>query len=102
MNIAGYGGRIRASGYDTTYVRINYSTATSYNFYGVKGIVVKTSHPNAWHSFLNATINRTAARITKGKDHVKIEPEYGYTIDLYLDVVKVYAQIGLGWIGGVQ
>lgn len=102
VNITGYGSRIRASGYDTTYVRINYSTATSYNFYGVKGIVVKTSHPSAWHSFLNATINRTAACITKGKNHVEIEPKHGYTIDLYLDVVKVYAQVGLGWIGGVQ
>lgn len=102
VNITGYGGRYSASGYDTTYVRLNYSSAYTFNFYGVTDIKLRTSHINAWYNFLNSTINGSVASIIKGDGYVQITPKSGYSIELQIDMIKIYAQIGLGWIGKLK
>ena len=99
VNISGYAGRTSESGLDTTYIRINYSSASSYDFQDVENITIYTSNVDSWFKFLNYSMENCT--ITKYDDKVVIEPEDGYQIDLHLDVIKVYAQIGRGWIGNL-
>lgn len=99
MNITGYAGRTTASGYTTTYVRINYSSSSSFSFTDVSRITLETSYPDVWFNYFNASLDSEAVNVTEFTQSVEISPRSGYIIDLSLNVVRICAQIGLGWIG---
>lgn len=99
VNISSYANRTTESGLDTTYIRTNYSSMSHFDFKNVENITIYTPYSDSWFRFLNYSIENVT--VTEYKDKVVIKPEDGYQLDLYLDVIKIYAQIGRGWIGNL-
>lgn len=99
INISGYANRTTESGLDTTYIRTNYSSMISFNFNDVESITIHTSHPDPWFRFLNYSLKNCTVDLYDNM--VVVEPENGYQIDLHIDAVKIFAQIGRGWIGNL-
>ncbi|HEC81277.1 MAG TPA: hypothetical protein ENI42_02460 [Thermoplasmatales archaeon] len=99
LNISGYASRTSVeSSLDTTYVRTNYYSSSSAEYSDVSSITISTSYPNAWYKFLNTSLDNDAVEVSQLSQSVEITPRDGYTMDLSLDVVKLCAQIGLGWM----
>jgi hypothetical protein len=98
INITGYAGRTSVSGCDTTYIRINYSSTSNYDFMGVTEFRIVTDHTYALYNFLNATLG-SGVSVDRLPTYVKISPQSPVTLNLYMKVVKIYAQVGFGWMG---
>ena len=99
VNITPYAGRTSASGCDNTYIRVNYSSSSSYNFIDVSRFRIVTDYPYAWFTFLNETLNKNAVTVVRQPNYVEVIPKAGYVVDISMNVIKIYAQTGLGWIG---
>ncbi len=99
VNITGYANRTSESGVDTTYIRTNYSSYSSIDISDVSNLTIFTSYPEPWFRFLNYTMDNVV--ITEYADRVQIGPKAGYQMNIHLDIVNIYAQIGRGWIGNI-
>ena len=99
VNISSYANRTTESGLDTTYIRTNYSSMSSFDFQDIESLTIYTYYPDPWFRFLNYSIDNCS--VTEYDNRVVVEPESGYQMDLHLDVIKIYAQIGRGWIGNL-
>ncbi len=100
INITDYAGRSSVSGYTSTFIRTNYSSHFSTNASNVS-MTFYTNYPDVWYNFFNSTLDRNTVNVVKSTNYIQITPKPGYKIDISLDMVKIYAQVGLGWIGKI-
>ncbi|HDO19798.1 MAG TPA: hypothetical protein ENG74_03635 [Thermoplasmatales archaeon] len=101
INITGYANRTTESGLGVTFVRTNFSSISTQQFSNIESLTIYTSHTNSWFNFLNYTFDSSTANITLLSNGIRVEPKAGYTMNLDMDVAKIYAQVGLGWIGNL-
>jgi len=102
-------GKTSATGYGTYSIRTNYSSATHYLIIA-KGvnITVYTEQPSAWgryfQNFFNASsITNFTVVVNESQNYVVVTlngPQGGnaYDIELSLNKIEVYAQVGPGWV----
>lgn len=99
INVTGYAGRVSETGIDTTCIRINLTSSQLVNISNVSSITIYTSYPDPWFRFFNYSLENV--NIEKYSDRVEISPQTGYQINLKMNLVKISAQIGRGWIGNL-
>lgn len=99
VNITGYANRTEESGIDTTCIRTNFSSFSSIDITGVTNLTLFTSYPEPWYRYLNYSIDNVD--LTKTSDGVKLSPAAGYQLNIHLDIVKICAQVGRGWVGNL-
>jgi hypothetical protein len=99
VNITDYAEKKSIGGYDTCFIRTNYSTSSSSAILNVTSINVSTDYTNAWHEVFNTSLDASSVVITGSDGCVEVTPKPGYTINLSLDLTKICAQVSPGWIG---
>ena len=108
-NLKASGEKKSVSGFGTYPIQTNFSRSTIVNITGVETFEIVTNYPNAWASFLNSTlikqdldygsgndfwIDKTSSKVTLNFN----SPPGSPNVDIYLEVVDIYAQIAPGWI----
>jgi hypothetical protein len=106
IDVAGVGEKTSAGGYGTYPIRTDFSNIDSRPITDVTNITITTNYQNAWHIFLNSTLN--ASRLNYGTDNdywiletdtgVIVEFSDSLTVDLEVDNIVIEAQIAPGWI----
>jgi len=102
VNIIGIGGKTSYGGYDTVPILTEYKYNSSDNIDNVKSIIISTSYPNAWKTFLDSSFKKegiTEYNCSVGINEVivKFDPEDSYP-NLKISLIGINAQIGPGWV----
>ncbi|MEM2388185.1 MAG: hypothetical protein QXW78_03585 [Candidatus Thermoplasmatota archaeon] len=87
-------GKEGAAGYGTYLVRVNYSSSIWYKYYGNITLKIASDYNYSWNRFLIKVINESG--INYEYDSGKFI--FYDKIELDINVVKVYAQVGPGWV----
>jgi len=95
INITPVPGKAGAAGYGTYLVRVNYSSFESYRYFGNITLKVVSNYNYSWNRFLNKTFNESGINYDYDSGSEKFELN---EIEFVLNVVKIYAQVGPGWI----
>ena len=105
-NIKGTEGKKSVSGYGTYPIQTNFSRSNITNIPDIQKITITTAYPNAWYIFINSTLIKkdveyiTDFLITSTNDSITVDFTLGTSpkVDIYLEVVDIFAQIAPGWI----
>lgn len=103
VNISVTGEKTSASGYGTYPIQTKYSDYSTIN--NVTNISIFTNYPNAWNMSLNRTLVNSGLIYGHGNNfwitgiYGGIKVEFNTTVNVDLQVIKIRAQIGPGWIG---
>lgn len=114
INISGVAGKIHGGGYGTTAIQTEFAEvqevfpADNISMINVTGITITTAYTDAWGTFFNSTLKKAGfnsgthywVNETGGGDGVTLEfgSSISKPVELSLQVVKINAQIGPGWI----
>jgi len=97
INIVGIAGKTGAAGYGTYSIRTNYSSCHHYAAIGRLGITIYTRYAEAWKKYMVTKLNETGMTYTLQEGDGYIRFQFS-NIKLEMDVIKICAQIGPGWI----
>ena len=108
-NITGVGGKISGSGYGTTAIQTEYVQDDDPIFMSeAKRLTIFTSYQNAWYIYLTwlfeTKLNNLPGLAVNliGNDQVEVDfsgvYDNSYTVEIYIEVIKINAQIGAGWV----
>ncbi len=104
VNITGIGRKTFVSGYSTYPIQTEFHRNFSRNYHNVKNISIETDYINSWRIYLNNSFSQIG--LLFNEDYVLVE-EYNrlivrflntIVVDMNLNFVDIYAQIGPGWI----
>jgi hypothetical protein len=105
INISGVvGGKTSISGYGTYQIQTNFSSSSTGTIEDAQNITITTTYLNAWNLSLNKTL--VDAGLSHGTDFwisntdggIKVEFSESITVNLSLQVIKIYARIDLGQV----
>lgn len=108
-NISTVGNKDRSAvGYGPVQIQTEFSSAESYDLItNVSNISINTTYLDAWHSFLNSTFIKaglnyagygTDYTIEIINDLVYVEFTGSIVVNMDIDIINIYAQIGPGFI----
>ena len=104
INVTAFGGKTSVSGYGTYAIKTNYSDSSNKSIYDINTIVVSTNHPNAWHLFMNNTLQNLGLSyssdftIDVAGSSITVTIDDATVVDVSLDIVKIFCQIAPGWV----
>ena len=105
-NFTGIGGKKSVSGFGTYPIRTNFSKMYSMLFEDIHNIIITTNFPTAWRIFINSTLLAQDLDygpvndywITTTDETVTISFNAPPSINLYIEISNIIAQIAPGWI----
>ncbi|MCD6572580.1 MAG: hypothetical protein J7K95_00600 [Thermoplasmata archaeon] len=97
VDIVGIQGKTGAAGYGTYPIRTNYSSTYHAGAIGNLTLTIYTKYADAWEKYMNTTLNASGLSytLTRGNGYIQINFN---NARIEMDVVKIYAQIGPGWV----
>jgi len=98
IDIVGIAGKTGATGYGTYSIRTNFSLYITYNFImDSLAINITSNYYSAWKKFLDDRFNESGItyQVTEGNGYVVFNFS---NITFSLNIAKIYAQIGPGWV----
>ncbi len=104
INISSIGQKTIASGSGTCGIQTEfYDISTNKTFIDIINIKIDTYTPNAWLTFLNNTLlkaglNLNQFNLIKTDDSIDLNFESILTVNIFLKIIEIQAQIGPGWI----
>jgi len=107
-NIKSSGEKKSVSGFGTYPIQTNFSRSTIINISGLQRFNITTNYPTAWASYLNSTLIKKGLDygstndfwIVRSGSKVSLNFNPPPNVDMYLEVIDIYAQIAPGWIEG--
>jgi hypothetical protein len=108
-NIKASGEKTSVSGFGTYPIRTNFSKISLVNASSIQKITVTTNYVNAWATHINSTLTKQDLDygssndywVDKNSGNVTVyfnSPPGSPNVDIYMQVVDIYAQIAPGWI----
>ncbi|MBU0496358.1 MAG: hypothetical protein KKC68_07660 [Candidatus Thermoplasmatota archaeon] len=103
-NLIAQGGKTDVSGYGTYLIQTNYSTIQSSNLTNCTRLDITSNHPHAWYLFFNNTLSTLGLAyendytIAVVNNNVLITFPLTTNIDIKINLVTIYVQIGIGGI----
>ncbi len=97
VDIVGIEGKTGAAGYGTYPIRTNYSSTYHMGAMGTLALTIYSRYTDAWQRYMESVLNASGISytITEGDGYISISFD---NIEIEMDVVKIYAQVGPGWI----
>ena len=97
VNILGVEGKTGAAGYGTYSIRTNYSSTYHAGAVGNLTLTIYSKYTDAWRTYMECVLNESGMsyNITEGDGYISISFD---NVEIEMDVVRVYAQIGPGWV----
>jgi hypothetical protein len=100
VDIVGIGGKVSASGFGTTAIQTEYLEYNHFNLTDIDSIEINTLYPNAWEIYLNWLLEKQLEPSDYSLDINNNDITINFTNqpDLDIQIIKIVAQIGAGWI----
>ena len=97
VDIVGMEGKMGAAGYGTYPIRTNYSSTYHTGALGALNLTIYSRYADAWQRYMESALNASGISytITEGDGYISISFD---NIEIEMDIVKIYAQVGPGWI----
>jgi len=100
VDIIDIGGKVSASGFGTTAIQTEYLEYNDYNLTDIESIEINTLYPNAWGIYLDWLLEKQLESsdysLNVNKNVITIT--FTNQPDLDIQITKIVAQIGAGWI----
>ena len=99
------------SGYGTYPIQTEFSSNDNKLKYNISNIIIETHFPNAWHRFINGTLQNQGLNykgygsnytITIKESAITVDFTENTTVNIDIKLIKIDAQVAPGWIENIK